>query len=106
MHWCREGTRQRSRILYVFRTPGGVRVGGEALESDVLKQIEAGHPDIEFDWNAVFQNQQVIETAAEPRRPRKRPAAEGAPEAPSAPPPAAPRFAVPTAIEGATPDEQ
>src|SRR5437867_13101616 len=104
MHWCREGTRQRSRILYVFRTPGGVHVGREALESDVLKQIEAEHPDIEFDWNAVFHNQQVIETA-DPRRPRKRPAPEGAPEAPPAPPPAAPRFAVPSAIEGATPDE-
>src|SRR5262249_10494965 len=109
MHWCREGTRQRSRILYMFRTPGGVRVGREALEADVLKQIEAQHPDIEFDWNAVFHNQQVIESAAEPRRPRKRPAAEGAPEGapvPVQPPPPAPRFTVPSTIEGATPDEQ
>jgi len=107
MHWCRDGTRQRSRILYMFRTPGGVRVGREALEADVLKQIESQHPDIEFDWNAVFHNQQVIETASEPRRPRKRTVAEGAPEA--APPPPAqppPRFTVPSTIEGATPDEQ
>ena len=107
MHWCREGTRQRSRILYMFRTPGGVRVGREALEADVLKQIESQHPDIEFDWNAVFHNQQVIETASEPRRPRKRTVVEGAPEA--APPPPAqppPRFTVPSSIEGATPDEQ
>ena len=110
MHWCREGTQQRSRILYVFRTPGGVRVGREALESEVLKQIEAQHPDIVFDWNAVFHNQQVIETASEPRRPRKRPPSEGG-EAPgvvaSQPPaPPAPRFTVPAAIEGRTPDEQ
>jgi hypothetical protein len=106
MHWCREGTKQRSRILYVFRTPGGVRVGREALEADVLKQIEAHHPDIEFDWNAVFHNQQVIETAVEPRRTRKRPPAEAPAE--SAPPQhaPAPRFTVPAAIEGATPDEQ
>ena len=107
MHWCREGTRQRSRILYMFRTPGGVRVGREALEADVLKQIESQHPDIEFDWNAVFHNQQVIETGSEPRRPRKRAVVEGAPEA--APPPPAqppPRFTVPSSIEGATPDEQ
>ena len=27
MHLYREGHRQRSRILYVFRSPGGVRVG-------------------------------------------------------------------------------
>ena len=38
MHWYREGNRQRSRILYVFRTPGGVRVGREALEPDVLRR--------------------------------------------------------------------
>jgi hypothetical protein len=106
MHWCREGTRQRSRILYMFRTPGGVRVGREALEADVLKQIEAQHPDIEFDWHAVFHNQQVIETAPEARRPRNRPAGEAAAEsAPVQQPPAA-RFVVPPTIEGATPDEQ
>jgi hypothetical protein len=109
MHWCRDGTRQRSRILYMFRSPGGVRVGREALEADVLKQIEAQHPDIEFDWNAVFHNQQVIETAPEQRRARKRPAGEAAVEdAPAQqqqqPPP--PRFTVPPTIEGATPDEQ
>jgi hypothetical protein len=94
----------------VFRSPGGVRVGREALEPDVLKQIEAQHPDIEFDWSAVFHNQQVIESAPpEPRRPRKKPGAEqGSPEAAQAQPqaPPAPRFCVPTAIEGATPDDQ
>jgi hypothetical protein len=106
MHWCREGTKQKSRILYVFRTPGGVRVGRDPLESDVLRQIEAEHPDIEFDWNAVFHNQQVIETTSEPRRPRKRPSAEAPAEAAPAPPPPAPRLTVPAVIEGATPDEQ
>jgi hypothetical protein len=107
MHWCREGSKQRSRILYVFRTPGGVRVGRDALDSDVLKQIEAQNPDIEFDWNAVFHNQQVLETAPEPRRPRKRPAEGGAEVAPAQQPGVvASRFTVPATIEGATPDEQ
>src|SRR5260370_468441 len=106
MHWAREGTRQRSRILYVFRTPGGMRVGREALEAGVLKEIEAQHPDIEFDWSAVFHNQQVIETAVEPRRLRKRPAADApAAAAPPQQPQAPPRFTVPSAIEGTTPDE-
>lgn len=105
MHWCREGTKQRSRILYVFRTPGGVRVGREALGSEVLKQIEAQNPDIEFDWHAVFHNQQVIESAPEARRPRKRPSSETS-EAPPAQQSPAPRFTVPATIEGATPDEQ
>ena len=106
MHWCREGTRQRSRILYMFRTPGGVRVGREAFGEEVLKQIEAQHPDIDFDWNAVFHNQQVIETAPEPRRPRKRPAGETPAEDATVQPPPPPRFTVPATIEGATPDEQ
>ena len=64
MHWYREGSRQRSRILYVFRTPGGVRVGRDPLEPDVLRDIEAQYPDIEFDWKAVLDNQQVVESRA------------------------------------------
>ena len=107
MHWCREGSKQRSRILYVFRTPGGVRVGRDALDAEVLKEIEAQHPDIEFDWSAVFHNQQIIETTPEQRRPRKRASAEGGePSAPQQPPVTAPRFTVPAAVEGSTPDEQ
>ena len=108
MHWIREGNRQHSRILYVFRTPGGMRVGREALEADVLKLIEAQHPDIEFDWNAVFHNQQVIEPSTEIRRPRKRPATEAPAETPQAPPQQQqpPRPSIPSKIEGATPDEQ
>lgn len=118
MHWYREGNRQRSRILYVFRTPGGVRVGREALEPDVLRDIEARHPDIAFDWKSVLANRQLIESAPEARR-RKRRAESAAVETPQAgaapgeaaargaapaPPPSRP--SIPTAIEGATPDEQ
>ena len=111
MHWQREGSRQHSRILYVFRTPGGVRVGREALEADILKQIEAQHPDIAFDWGAVFHNRQIVETSTEPRRPRKRAPAETPADAPAAAPPAQQqqqpaRPSIPSAIEGATPDEQ
>jgi hypothetical protein len=116
MHWYREGARQRSRILYVFRTPGGVRVGRESLEPDVLRDIEAQHPDIAFDWKAVFDNRQVVDTTPDPRRPRKRrrpddeTAAAPAPDKPAPAKPhaaeAAPRPPIPSAIEGATPDEQ
>lgn len=120
MHWYREGNRQRSRILYVFRTPGGVRVGREPLEPDVLRQIESEYPDIDFDWQVVVENQQVVESNPEPRRPRKRRRSEeeGEEAAPVAAPPAkaaraepvpapAPaRPAIPAVIEGATPDEQ
>jgi hypothetical protein len=121
MHWFREGNRQHSRILYVFRTPGGVRVGREPLEPEVLRDIESLFPAIAFDWQAVLSNRQVIESAAEPRRRKRRPedaaAAEGqAPEAgaaasapvavPSAQPAAPARPSIPSTIDGAIPDEQ
>ena len=65
MHWYRDGNRQRSRILYVFRTPGGVRVGRDPLEPSVLRELETRHPEIAFEWKAIRENQQVIEPAAE-----------------------------------------
>jgi hypothetical protein len=119
MHLYRDGQRQRSKILYVFRTPGGVRVGRDPLEPDVLRHIEAQYPDIQFNWQLVRESQQVIETAAEPRRRRPRREDEGAalPAPPAAPAssalpaastaaPAPPRVAIPSTIEGATPDER
>jgi hypothetical protein len=116
MHLYREGHRQRSRILYVFRSPGGVRVGRDPLEPDVLREIEAQYPDIAFDWKDVREHQQHIEMSPEPRRrksPKREDAVVAAPEAPApAPTPALPSAtapsagAVPSAIEGATPDDQ
>lgn len=118
MHWYREGGRQRSRILYVFRTPGGVRVGRHPLDPDVQSQLEVQYPDIEFDWAVVRDNQQLVEAAIERRRKPRRPEAdEPAPPTPEPPPapraepraeaPAGPRPpAVPSAIQGATPEEQ
>jgi hypothetical protein len=131
MHWYREGARQRSRILYIFRSPGGVRVGREPLDPEVLRELEAHHPDIDFDWKTVIDNRQVVETSPDLRRPRKRrrgedelaPAAEAAPSPPPAARPrldplppdlgaagpapvAPPRPPIPSTIVGATPDEQ
>ncbi|HEX5109314.1 MAG TPA: hypothetical protein VFV95_12735 [Vicinamibacterales bacterium] len=113
MHWFREGTRQRSRVLYVFRTPANARVGRLPLDRDVLRQLELRYPDISFDWESVRENQQVIEPAPDMRRRRpKRDEQERVPapsvEAPPAEPrPAAPAVPqIPAAVEGATPDEQ
>jgi hypothetical protein len=123
MHWYKEGNRQRSRILYVFRTPGGVRVGRAALEPEVLRSLEAQYPDISFDWKSVLDNQQVVEPAPEQRRPKRRkrgeedgeaaavgdtakPAAAAGGGGGEARPEAAARPQIPSAIEGATPDEQ
>src|SRR6185503_20794525 len=128
----REGARQRSRILYVFRSPGGVRVGRESLAPEVLRDIEAHYPDIAFDWKAVLDNRQVVDTTPDIRRPRKRrrsddEASAGTETAPLSVQPSArgaavdtavggsrphggeggaPGPSIPSAIEGATPDEQ
>src|SRR5688500_15336000 len=126
MHWFREGTRQRSRILYVFRTPGGVRVGRTPLEPEVLRHIESEYPDIEFDWSVIRENQQVVEPTVEQQQRRRRPKreegetaaptpapAEAAPAPVPAPPPPAPVVAadpqpppIPSTLQGTTPDEQ
>jgi len=121
MHWVREGARQRSRILYVFRTPPGVRVGRDPLDPEIVRELQASYPDIEFDWRALRQNQQIVESSAEPRRrgsarakragdeapaapvQRPEPAAEPA-EEPAAVPPA--RLVIPSRIEGSTREEQ
>jgi hypothetical protein len=104
MHWFRDGSRQRSRILYVFRTPPGVRVGRDAIDPEVARELEARFPEIEFDWRALRENQQVVETSPEPRRPRKRPKEEEREVKPAPPPPARPP--VPAAVEGGTRQEQ
>ena len=117
MDWYREGTRQRSRILYVFRTPGGVRVGRAPLEPEVLRHIQTHHPEIVFDWKAVLETRQVIDAAPEPRRPQARRRLEEdvapAPGRPFRPrahrlrdPQHAARPPIPAVIDGSTPDER
>ena len=122
MHLYREGHRQRSRILYVFRSPGGVRVGRGALDPEVLREIEVQYPDIAFDSKDVREHQQHIEISPEPRRrkpPKREEAVAAEPEAPAQAPaqtsapsppavsgPAPSAGTVPSMIEGATPDDQ
>lgn len=113
MHWYREGARQRSRILYMFRTPGGVRVGRDPFDLQVRREIEANYPDIAFDWDVVRENQQVVEPLEQQRRRRPR-REEGEVTAPAAPvipevvaqPAAPPRPPIPSIIDGTTADEQ
>jgi hypothetical protein len=114
MHWYREGPRQRSRILYMFRTPGGVRVGRDPFDQQVRREIEAQYPDIAFEWDIVRENQQVVEPLEQQRRRRAR---RDEVDAVAPPPPAAaaepvaqvaipPRPPIPSSIEGTTADEQ
>jgi hypothetical protein len=116
MHWFHEQGRQRSRILYAFRTPSGTRVGRDALDPALMRQIEALNPAIAFDWKAVQAERQVIEPSTEIRRrkPKRgedvKPAAEPLP-APAVVEPLAAvvvpaRPPIPAVLEGTTTDER
>ena len=117
MHWFRDGNRQRSRILYVFRTPGGVRVGRDPLEPAVQRELELRHPEIPFEWKVIREQQQIIEPAVEQRRRRRKSedTAASVPQvsvaaAPSAGSPAGDAAArpkpIPSTVTGTTADEQ
>jgi hypothetical protein len=120
MHWFQDAGRQRSKILYAFRTPSGTRVGRDALDPGLMRQLERQHPGIPFDWKAVLAERQVIEPSSEirRRRPKRGDEKDAAPKA-AAPAPAVstpkvepaalaspPRPMIPAAIEGLTPDDR
>jgi hypothetical protein len=44
----------RTRILYWFRTPPGVRVGRLPFDADVQRTIEAQNPGVTFDWKRLL----------------------------------------------------
>ena len=117
MHWFQDNGRQRSRILYAFRSPSGTRVGRDALDPGLMRQLEVQNPGIPFDWKAVLSEKQVIEPSPELRRRRPKKgeepkAAAPAPPAPAPPkaepPPAAqpPHPLIPAALEGLTTDDR
>lgn len=48
------GPGARPRILYVFRTPPGVRVGRDAIDEEAIRELERCHPDVKFDWSRLL----------------------------------------------------
>jgi hypothetical protein len=46
----RRGKPPRSRVLYWYRTPPGVRVGREPFDPSVRRELETQYPEIAFDW--------------------------------------------------------
>lgn len=71
MEVVRNRGRQRSRVLYVFRTPPGVRVGREPLDSETRRLIEQANPGIDFDWDALIRSIPPPEPEPEVHRPRR-----------------------------------
>lgn len=76
----------RSRILYWFRTPPGVRVGRSALDEEAIRLIEEHNPDVEFDWTRILKGQEG-ESRVKDRPPRSSTPVQAAVQA-AAPPPA------------------
>jgi hypothetical protein len=54
VHAERRRGRSRTRILYWFRTPPGVKVGRSALDDEALRRIERQNPELEFDWPRIL----------------------------------------------------
>jgi hypothetical protein len=81
VHSERRRGKPRSRILYWFRTPPGVRVGRAALDEDAIRLIEELNPFIQFDWARILKGQGA--PPSEPRVPhdtrRQRPPARDVP---------------------------
>ena len=111
VHADRRRGRSRTRVLYWFRTPPGVRVGRSALDEDAIRHIEEHNPGVAFDWTRILKGEGAV-TEQKPRtdqperraRPRGRDAQAGAPaEAPrrveSRPPTPVPVSEVTSAVE-------
>ena len=118
MHWFQDNGRQRSKILYAFRSPSGTRVGREALDPGLMRYLELQNPGIPFDWKAVMGERQVIEPSPEMRRRKPKRGEDAKPAAPPASAPVSapkldavapappPRPMIPAAIEGLTIDDR
>jgi len=76
-----------TRILYLFRTPPGVKVGRAALDEDAIRLIEAHNPDVEFDWPRILEGERrpAVKPAPPTPQPRAKKERVAEPEPPPAP---------------------
>ena len=87
----------RTRVLYWFRTPPGVKVGRDPFDAATRRALEAQYPSVSFDWKRIsetpipsadvekWRERRRQEKAA--RRSRK---ARAAPDLPETPEPSEP----------------
>jgi hypothetical protein len=61
---------QRTRVLYLFRSPSHVKFGRRPLDEESREALEHTHPDISFDWNALGRESAAMR--AEETRDRER----------------------------------
>lgn len=50
----KRGKLGRSRVLYWYRTPPGVRVGRKPFDLEVQRTLEQQNPGVTFDWEAII----------------------------------------------------
>jgi len=96
---------QRTKILYLFRSPAGVRIGRSPLDSEVMEALEHTHPDLSFDWQALRKDMAALRPDVDQRREtygrqdRAARAARRGSARPSARPSPAPAESKPAAVE-------
>jgi hypothetical protein len=61
----------RQQILYWYRSPPNIKVGRQALDEEVMRELEARNPGVQFDWNALRDTPPLL-PAVEPWRERRR----------------------------------
>lgn len=93
----------RPRVLYLYRSAPGVRVGRPALDEDAIRTIEEQHPDIDFDWPHILEAGTALppEVERRPERPRRARPREVAVPAPAVDPASDDAMAEPAFAESA-----
>jgi hypothetical protein len=62
---------QKTRVLYLFRSPSHLKMGRHALDEEIREALEHTHPDVSFDWSALGRESAVVrEERQRPRGPR------------------------------------
>ncbi len=49
----RRGKPGRSRVIYWYRTPPGVRIGRQPFDPEVRRSLEQQYPGVAFDWETI-----------------------------------------------------
>ena len=62
----------RSRVLYWYRSPPGVKVGRPPFQLEVQRALEAANPDLRFDWKSITEAQPPPAPEVEHWRERRR----------------------------------
>ena len=70
VHTTRRRGKERTRILYWFRSPPHVKVGRAAFDEEAIRAIEEANPDIAFDWGKILEARPA-EPEFEPWRTRR-----------------------------------